>query len=356
MLANLFSKGVILEQLKEPAISRDLKGFYYTDSTDVQMSRPPLEDFEGASMEQLVEIARDARIIDERDNAPLYKKLMKARRAGVRIIVADAMDDQPYVSSQLGPALKLPDQLAGGLKAAAKAINAQKTYIAVYKNIELRSIKIPKTLEGVEVRRIGGRYPAEIRVEDAFKGEKDRRILLVGTGALIHFHRAVTKNVKQTTCFVTVAGNCIANPCNVEVSIGMPVRRLLEHYGLIDEPQKVIVGGSMTGRCITDPANEHVEPATRAVLAFLSDKKDKQYNCIGCGRCIEVCPQRLSPVFLYKNTLHLKKSQLLRLDVQDCIGCGTCSYICPSKLELSVVIGQGKKMAGCQEGASSLEA
>jgi hypothetical protein len=41
-----------------------------------------------------------------------------------------------------------------------------------------------------------------------------------------------------------------------------PRGRALAHSGLIDNPKRIILGGSMTGYCITDPSRAVVTPTT----------------------------------------------------------------------------------------------
>ena len=56
--------------------------------------------------------------------------------------------------------------------------------------------------------------------------------------------------------------------------------------------------------------------------------------CLKCGKCVEVCPAKLSPVLImktkYKNEKDIKK--IKQLHPEKCIGCGLCSYICPANL------------------------
>lgn len=110
---------------------------------------------------RFIEIARLARIVDERDGLFLHEKLTKAHQMKVKVAVGDAIDDEPYVSSQLNPLLFLEKEAGEGLRLAAKAVGNPKIYFAIYKNlsdVDLK-IKIPKNIDGVEIRRIHGRYP-----------------------------------------------------------------------------------------------------------------------------------------------------------------------------------------------------
>ena len=109
----------------------------------------------------------------------------------------------------------------------------------------------------------------------------------------------------QTTSFVTVAGNCVTNPRNFEVSIGTPVSSLLERSGLLREPSYILEGGAMHGIRISDPDHTLIRASTSSILAFRVDRQEQLYSCIGCGRCVEACPSGLNPHKLYQLQLHL---------------------------------------------------
>jgi NAD-dependent dihydropyrimidine dehydrogenase PreA subunit len=60
-----------------------------------------------------------------------------------------------------------------------------------------------------------------------------------------------------------------------------------------------------------------------------------QQTCIGCGRCLQVCPHR---VF----TLHGQKASIREKD--DCMECGACALNCPVK---AIAVDAG---VGCASG------
>ena len=349
-MAGIFSKGTILEQLKEPALSRDLRAFLNTNTNNTLFEDPGYDLEEGLKPHEIIEYARLANIIDERDGIPLHEKLSLARDSDVATIVADANDDEPYISSQINPLLKKQELAVAGLRLARAAAGAKNVYIAVYKNITDLDTKIPRKIDGIEVKRIRGRYPAEQRISEKFRDV--RPIMLIGACALIHLARAVASHKVQTTCFVTVAGNCVATPCNLEVSIGMPIMQVLERCGLSREPNRIVLGGSMTGICCKDPEHTVVTATTRAILALRENSKDMHYRCIGCGRCVDSCPEDLSPVYLYKNIEHGRFDELRFYDIDRCIGCGTCSYVCPANLSIAATIKAAKKELAKRKGAA----
>ena len=341
--------GVYLQQYKEPALSRQVVSFINPSAPVSKLSLPPVEELEDLEPEQIIQYAREAAIVDERDGRPLWKKLSAGRRRKMEIVLGDAMDDEPYISSQLGPLLHFSEQAAQGLRAAVRAVGAQQMAFVVYKNLTDLSTRIPKSLDSIPVERLGGKYPVEIRANKADKDSKET--LILGVCSLIHLARAIHQGEMQSTCFVTVAGNCVANPQNLEVSLGMTAHQVLERCGLSRDPTRVIIGGSMTGIAVIDTDKTLVSPVTRGVLAFLEDEKERRYRCIRCGRCINACPQGLNPMLINK-AIKLRREKILEeMGLDRCIGCGTCSYVCPAKEEIAADIQryQAQKAAKPQE-------
>lgn len=328
--------GIYLQQYKEPALSRDIRQFINTSSAEAKVENPVDKPVDQLEPWEIIRLAKEAAIVDERDGRPLYQKLQRALEKGVQTIVVDAMDDEPYVSSQLGPLLNFREDAVRGLRAAIIASGAQNGLFTVYRNITETNTRIPGAIEGIRVARVGKKYPAEHHVGREL-GIKHAYIKL-GVCSLIFLSRAITTGQVQRTTFVTVAGNCIANPTNLEVSLGIALSHVLERCGLADNPTRVIIGGSMTGISVIDTDKTVVSPTTRAVLAFREDEKERNYSCIGCGRCIGSCPQGLDPMTIYK-AIGLRRLSLLGgLGVEHCINCGICSYVCPSKLPLTQTI------------------
>lgn len=331
------NNGILLQQEKEPALSKPFLPFFSSATLQSKPFELPFSvDTNKLDKEKLCEISRLANIIDERDGKKLCDTLKTTRK--VTTICADAVDDEPYVSSQINPLLHCRLEVVQALKWLRSAFHAEKAVIAVYKNMFPLDTKIPASIEDVEVFRIKGRYPTEIR---AFNKKLDDT-LIIGSAALLHLYRAVTKQTVQTTSFVTIAGNCIANPCNMEITIGTPISQVLDRCGMKLSPSYLIEGSAMHGIQILDPEHTLVRADTRSILAFHVDRQEQLYNCIGCGRCIEACPAGLNPCKLYRcvKTHHSQKA--ISLGLNNCIGCGSCSYTCPSRLDLSYTIKQGQ--------------
>lgn len=335
-MSGRFSRGIVLEQHKEPALSREIVEFLNESAPKSYFEADIGYDRESLSADDIIELSELAEIIDESDGKKLCDKLRRAIQKGNRtIVVADAVDDEPYISSQMAMLFKKADEMCEGLLLCQKAMNLQKGAVAVYKNLTDLSEKIPHSVWDMPVVRVFGKYPVQERIQDFFENEK---VFLIGSNALVHLSRAFREHRKQTTTFVTVGGDCIETQQNVEVEIGAEISSLLKLCGLSEKPESVVIGGSLTGTSVIDPDQMAVTPMTNAVLAFRENKKEKQYVCIGCARCVDVCPQSLTPFYLYKNIERGYTENLEFYDIDRCIECGSCSYICPSKLDVAAKI------------------
>ncbi|MEG2204381.1 MAG: SLBB domain-containing protein, partial [Oscillospiraceae bacterium] len=259
------AKGIVLEQNKEPMLSREMIRLPTCEAARQPLGQPISSTPALLAPYEIVMLAKEAHIIDESDGRRLWKKLAQAARESIGGIVVDAIDDEPYISSQLGPALWNAEKLAEGITLAKRSVGASKVSVEIYKNLLDIDIKIPAALGGVKVDRVGGTYPAEQRTKRMLRRENT---LVIGACALLALRRAAYEGLAHTTCFVTVAGDCVGVPGNYEVPIGSSVSEVLAAAGLVANPKRLVAGGSMTGFGVVDPDTTLIMPTTRGVLAF----------------------------------------------------------------------------------------
>ena len=215
--------------------------------TDEQFALPDREEpaeFDAGRYppEDILAAARQAGIIDEMDGRPLIDKLMEVRALG-RLLVGDAVDDEPYLSSALGLLYARPLEVERGMALALHATgDGPGCYLidATGTDREVGRIRMEK---GRKVYRMRGTYPSRSRMAARMRpiGES----VFIGVAALLHLYRAVVYGDPHTTCFLTVAGDCIRFPANIEVPVGTLVEDILWFCGVGSKIDTLVVGGSM---------------------------------------------------------------------------------------------------------------
>lgn len=335
---SILNKGILLEQHKEPMLSRTILVVRHEyEYFECDFPEVPVEEL---SKEQIIEVARLAGIIDDTDGKPLADKLEEAMKSGKKTLVIDAVDDEPYISSQMALVFHKQEKLALGIRLCSKVLEPDDSYVAVYEHIFDMNVNLPKNVGEFPVKKIGGLYPAENRMYGRISRKEH---IVFGAGAMVHLARAAEESRKMTSCFVTVAGDAITNPRNIEVPIGTTVARIFELCGLVEDPEAVSVGGTMTGRSVLEPEEEKVDVLTKGVIAMSRNSRSLRYRCIGCGRCDHACPQTLSPSRIRLLVEFGKFDELAKYDPDHCIGCGSCSYVCPAKLDVAASVLKAKK-------------
>jgi electron transport complex protein RnfC len=107
-----------------------------------------------------------------------------------------------------------------------------------------------------------------------------------------------------------------------------------------------VAGGPMTGKAVAFDTLI-VNRALTSVVVMPKDIREINPECMGCGKCGEVCPVFLSPIVIKEALQDNEISSIAELRPELCMECGLCSYICPSRIELtdSVVRAKNKVLA-----------
>ena len=75
---------------------------------------------------------------------------------------------------------------------------------------------------------------------------------------------------------------------------------------------------------------------------YKSQDQTQPMECIKCGRCVDVCPMELSPLYFAKFADEQNWQGMKDMNVMDCVECRSCEFICSSKIPLVSKIKAGK--------------
>ena len=150
---------------------------------------------------------------------------------------------------------------------------------------------------------------------------------------------AIRTGMPLTERITTVTGKYIPNPSNFIMKIGTSAETLVNACGGISSPDALIkAGGPMMGFPQTD-LNVPIMKGSNGIIAIENDEPEVQ-ECIKCGRCVDVCPMELKPLYYAK--LVGDPAALKSYNIMDCMECRCCEYICSSKIPLVTLIKIGK--------------
>lgn len=297
---------------------------------------------------------------------PLFVKLENMADKKVKTVVINAVETEPYICSAQKLIDENPDSIAGGLKLVMKCVGAAKAVLAISDDVPheiLKEMVESARLASVEltVAHIPQKYPygnERFLAEELFSAEiSDKSAKNKGTSAgapqavFVSAHdcanvsRAVLEGGPQLTRVITVAGDAVKNPQNLEVRIGSTVRDVLDYCGLAFDPDRVVLGSAMRGVAVTSLSTPITKPV-EAVLALKASRgASSRATCINCGKCVSVCPVGLLPNYIAMRAVKADFDALRELHISDCIECGSCAYICPGRMPIVELIKNIKKAA-----------
>ena len=325
-----------------------------------EVAYPPVKPLEEMTNEEIIDRIREAGVVGMGGAGfPTHVKLSPKEPEKIDYVIANCAECEPYLTSDYRRMIEEPEKLVKGLKVSLRLFENARGILAVEDNkpdcIEILK-KLTKDEPRISVKALRTKYPqgAERQIIYAATGRAinssmlpaDAGCVVDNVDTIVAIYHAIYEGKPLMNRIVTVTGDAVADPRNFIVRIGTNYHELIEMAGgFKKEPVKIISGGPMMGFGLFDLD----VPTTKTASALLCLTKDdvssmKEGPCINCGRCMEVCPSRLTPGMLSDCAEHYDEERFLALDGMECVECGCCSYICPAKRPLTQTIKSMRKM------------
>ena len=310
----------------------------------------PHPDYSSLTPDEIVEIVKEAGITGMGGAGfPSHVKISSGI-GKVDTLILNGAECEPYITADHRLMLEQGERVLGGVRILMQAFGLKTATIGVEAN-KPDAIENLQKLVGdkgdIQVESLRTRYPqgAEKQLIQRITGREvppgglpahvGCAVFNVGTAAAVY--DAVVEGKPLTHRIVTITGGAVKEPCNRLVPLGTSFQYLIdEAKGFSEDPDRVLTGGPMMG-IAQFTMDVGVIKGTNAVLCLTKAEAAPvaaEEVCLRCGRCVNVCPMHLTPVYMH---LYAEKGlwkEAEALNVMDCIECGSCNYICPGRLHL----------------------
>ena len=303
------------------------------------------------TVDEIVEIVKNAGIVGMGGAGfPTYVKLKPGKP--IEAVLVNACECEPMLTADHRVLLEYADEIIFGLKAVMKAVDSPKGIIVIEENkpdaIALLQEKT-EGMEGIEVLEVATQYPQggeKMLIKRALGRSVPSGKLPADVGACVSnvsTVKAIADAIKTGMPLIervtTVTGKYIPNPGNFVVKIGTSAAELVAACGgITTESCTVKAGGPMMGFPQTT-LDTPIMKGSNGIITVDTDETET-VECIKCGRCVDVCPMELKPLYFAK--LVGDAQALKDRNIMDCMECRCCEAICSSKIPLVTMIKLGK--------------
>ena len=318
------------------------------------------DDLDSLSNEEIIAKIKEAGVVGMGGAGfPTFVKLSPKNPKNIDYVIANCAECEPYLTSDYRRMMEEPEKLVNGMKIMLRLFENAHGILAVEDNkpdcIEkLRNLTKDETR--IQVKELKTKYPqgSERQLIYASCGRRlhsaklpsDVGCIVDNVDTIVAIYHAVVEGRPLMERIITVTGDCVRNPRNYKVHIGMNYHELLDESGnFTKKPAKIISGGPMMGFSLFQ-LDVPTTTTASALLCLSRDdvSREKETACINCGRCAAVCPSRILPGRLADFAERGQEEEFIKCNGMECIECGCCSYVCPAKKHLTQSIKSMRKM------------
>ena len=272
-------------------------------------------------------------------------------------LIFNGVECEPYLTCDYALMKNKASELMKIVVLMQKLLNCKNIYFAVEKhNKDIKNVLLDVAKDfglQIQIKLLPNSYPqgAELQLIQSVTGKElakgtipmQHGIIVNNIGTLWAIYKAVFENKAFTERIVTISGDSCSHHGNYLIKIGTPISHILKETNNLDvvKDNQVILGGPMMGKStqsLLTPINKG-----SGGLLIMKQKNTTEMNCIKCGICVDVCPQRLMPLEFVRYNQSNDIQSLKSYGLLDCIECGACEYVCPSSVPLIENIFEGKK-------------
>lgn len=306
---------------------------------------------DGLTPEDIRNLVRDKGLVGLGGAAfPTSVKISPPKDKPIDTYLLNGVECEPYLTSDERIMVEEAEKVILGFRALMKGAGVEKGIVCIEDNKPEAVMAMKKAIadfKQIDLAVLPSRYPrgGEKQLIQAVLGREvppppglplDVGVIVSNVGTAYAVADAITTGLPLCERVVSVTGYGVKEPKNFRALVGTPVSYLLEKAGgLTPDAQKVIMGGPMMGISIKD-VNVPILKGTSGIVVLTKREvqKEEVMPCVRCGKCVEVCPVRLLPVWIAAYAERGLFEDAAKYRAMDCCECGACAYECPAKRPL----------------------
>ncbi|MCI4626152.1 MAG: 4Fe-4S dicluster domain-containing protein [Candidatus Magnetoovum sp. WYHC-5] len=344
------------------------KAYAITIKSDGKDERAQLRPFEGSgltsSKEDLLHFLSDMGILID-----------YGLPEQVSTLLINVTEFEPCFSSKERLVVEEQEKLAKGLEVFLKlfdsAINTifllekrhqhlfsnLRQICSVIKNTDVQVVRrpYPVTLQSLLRERItDGKKTAMIKWPNAVMPNAVMpNAVMIEPSVLVSIYDAYYKGEPFIRQLISVVGSAVKKPLNLWIRCGTTVDYIVDRCGgKTTNVKRLTMGGPLMGvpqHTVDVPVLKRANGISIDVAVLFDDERKsrvyKPTQCIRCGKCVDVCPAKITPNAIVDLIQDRRYEEAIRLGLFSCLECGLCYYVCPSILPLMELMKMGKYRA-----------
>lgn len=336
-----------------------------TDGNDTAGPMAPPVDYLQTDPASLCELIRRAGIVGL-GGAGFPTQVKLARKNDIELLLINGAECEPWITCDERLMIDQAENVISGIRILQHILKPQHCVLAIEDNMPAAGKAIRAALEnndfGIRLVEVPAIYPAggERQLIKVITNREvpsmglpaDIGIICQNVGTVAAIHHAINEGTPLLSRLVTVTGDGVREPRNLDVLIGTPVSHVIAAAGgYSDDIERLLIGGPMMGYAVGTDAVPVIK-TTNCILAVTPQtmpSPQAALPCIRCGKCTEACPADLLPQQLYWFTRSGNHDAAQDFGLFDCIECGCCAYVCPSHIPLVQYYRHAKTTIWAQE-------
>ena len=332
------------------------------ESDGLMTPDPELKPVTVETAEDLVKAARECGLVGLGGAGfPAHVKLQKKEGTELDTLIINGAECEPFITSDYREIMEHTENIFEAVYRVKELLGFKRVIICIEDNKpkaieELYKIAADKrdVDNSVQLMRLKSHYPqgaekvliysATGRRVPPGKLPSDVGCVVMNVTSISVLNKYIKTGMPLVYKTVTVDGSAIAEPQNVLVPIGTAVKDVLEFCGgFKSAPRKILYGGPMMGTALLN-TDMPILKQNNAIIAMdrKQAEKQKETQCIRCGRCAAACPMKIQPLDIEAVLRNGDVEELKSLHVEYCMECGCCSFVCPAKRNLTQTMRMAK--------------